>query len=154
MTLWRFSAAGRRRPVRPGAASRARRGAVVAECALILPLMALIMVGMFELGRAVMVKDVLSDAARKGCRRAVVPGMDNTKVTKDVTGVLQANNITTVNAKVVVLVNDQVADVSTAQAGDKVSVTVSVPFTDAGWTASLFLSKTTLASEAVAMMKQ
>jgi Flp pilus assembly protein TadG len=56
------------------------RGSALLEAALITPLVLLIMVGIFEVGRAYQTWQVLTNAAREGARAAVVPGADGTTV--------------------------------------------------------------------------
>ena len=50
-----------------------RRAAAAVELALIAPVLAAMLVGIFELGRGLMVKQALNDAARKGCERGTLP---------------------------------------------------------------------------------
>lgn len=59
---------------------RDERGSALVEAALITPLILLIMVGIFEVGRAFQTWQVLTNAAREGARAAVVPGADNATV--------------------------------------------------------------------------
>jgi Flp pilus assembly protein TadG len=51
---------------------RPHRGQALVEFALVLPLLILIMVGLFDLGRAVYADSTLSNAARVGSRVAIV----------------------------------------------------------------------------------
>ena len=53
-----------------GALSRTRRGAVIVELAIIAPVLIAMMLGMIELGRAIMVRQTLTSAARKAARDA------------------------------------------------------------------------------------
>jgi Flp pilus assembly protein TadG len=48
------------------------------ELAIVSPFLAIVMVGMFELTRVMMVKQILDEAARKGCRSGIVPGQGST----------------------------------------------------------------------------
>ncbi len=48
--------------------SSSRRGAAAVECALMLPLYVLLVLGAIDVGRAVAVKHTLAEAARAGCR--------------------------------------------------------------------------------------
>lgn len=146
----------RRYPVRSRTTSLApaREGIAAVELALVLPLFAAIMLGMFEFGRAVMVKEILSNAARKGARTAALPGRDNATVEADVNAVLSSHGLDTSKATIVTLVNDLSADVKMATAGDKVSVRVSLPFSAASWTKNFLLTNTSLASETLSMMRQ
>jgi Flp pilus assembly protein TadG len=59
---------------------RRRRGAVALEFVLLTGVLLLLIVGTVELGRAIMVRQVLVNAAREGARRAVVPGATDTEV--------------------------------------------------------------------------
>jgi len=58
-----------------------RRGSAAVEFALIAPFFVLISLGMFELGRAMMVKTSLSDAASKGCRAGILRQNGNASTT-------------------------------------------------------------------------
>ena len=51
----------------------AERGTALVEAALVMPLMLLIMLGIFEIGRAYQTWQVLTNAAREGARAAVLP---------------------------------------------------------------------------------
>jgi ABC-type transport system involved in Fe-S cluster assembly fused permease/ATPase subunit len=51
---------------------RSLRGQALVEFALVLPLLILVMVGLFDLGRAVYADSTLSNAARAGSRVAIV----------------------------------------------------------------------------------
>src|SRR5437762_244658 len=66
--LWRSSRVGseRRGPAR-------RAGIAAVEMAVVAPFLALIIMGMFELSRAVMVVELIDDAARKGCNTGYNP---------------------------------------------------------------------------------
>ena len=58
-----------------------RRGAAVVEMAIILPVLVLLIFGSLELGRAVMVKHILEEAARAGCRVATLENAQLSDVT-------------------------------------------------------------------------
>src|SRR5208282_221193 len=59
----------------PTAARRARRRGVAAvELAILAPFLGVLVMGMFEMGRLVMVKDILTDSVRKGGRTGATPG--------------------------------------------------------------------------------
>jgi Flp pilus assembly protein TadG len=68
-----------------------RTAAAVAEFACIAPLFALVLMGMIELSRGLMVKVILSDAARKGCRTGTRPDKANTDILSDCTEVMRDN---------------------------------------------------------------
>ncbi len=54
------------------ARARARRGQALVEFALVLPILVLLLLGIFEFGRAYNAYEVITDAAREATRRAVV----------------------------------------------------------------------------------
>jgi Flp pilus assembly protein TadG len=54
-------------------ASRSERGSVLLEMAMTLPLLLLVCVAIFELGRAYQTQQILTNAAREGARMAVLP---------------------------------------------------------------------------------
>ena len=58
-----------------------RRGAAVVEFALIAPIFILLVFGMIEFGRMVMVQQVLTNASREGARLAVLDGTTTSDVT-------------------------------------------------------------------------
>jgi Flp pilus assembly protein TadG len=59
---------------------RGERGQALVEAAIITPVVLLIMVGIFEVGRAYQTWQVLTNAAREGARAAVVPGASSVTV--------------------------------------------------------------------------
>ncbi len=70
------------------------RGQSVIEFALVLPLLLLILFGITEFGRAWMTLNILTSAAREGCRLAVVTGPDVPAVTARVTQVCNSAGVT------------------------------------------------------------
>jgi Flp pilus assembly protein TadG len=58
---------------------RARRGQALVEFALVLPLLLMLVIGVFEFGRAYNVYQVITDAAREGARTAVVADPSTTQ---------------------------------------------------------------------------
>ena len=54
-------------------AARSERGSVLLEMAMTLPLLLLVSVAIFELGRAYQTQQILTNAAREGARMAVLP---------------------------------------------------------------------------------
>ena len=133
---------------------RARRAVAAVEFAVVLPLIALLVTGTFEVGRAIMVRQALNDAARKGCRTGILPGQANAAITGDVNDVLTENSIAPSDATVAIQVNGQTVDARTAQQKDQLSVKVSLPYAKAAWTPLFFFSNTTLESDTLVMMRQ
>ena len=138
----------------PGRGRRLRRATAAVECAVIIPFLALIALGMIEITRAVQVKDILTDAARSGARQAIRPAAANASVTADINNNLTNANIPTAYATITILVNGKAVDALTAVKGDQITVKVSVPVTNVGWITPIFFSQSSVESETVVMMRQ
>jgi Flp pilus assembly protein TadG len=104
----------------------ARRGAVAIEFALVLPIFLLLVFGVIEVGRMVMVYQILTNGAREGARYAIVPGRteENTIAVMD-----DYFDNTTVGAATATI-SPAPED---ADSGDMLTATVSVPFGDVAW---------------------
>jgi len=114
------------------------------EFAVIAPLFFLLVFGMIEFGRMVMVQQIITNASREGARMAVLDG----STTADVEATIQAYlGGSTVNGAAVVVEPDPP---SSATYGAPVTVTVSVPFADVSWLpAPWFLAENTLTATTV-----
>jgi Flp pilus assembly protein TadG len=80
---------------------RNQRGQSVVEFALVLPLLLLVVFGITEFGRAWMTMNVITSAAREGCRLAVVTDPDVAGVTALVSDVCSSARVTPTNVTVV-----------------------------------------------------
>ncbi|MBN1590226.1 MAG: pilus assembly protein [Pirellulales bacterium] len=124
-----------------------RRGAAAVEFAIVAPVFFLMILGMIEVGRAVMVQQIITNASREGARLAVLPGTTATDVTNRVEEILANQTVT--GATVEILdESGGVVDPTTAQYGDVIKVTVSVPFSNVSWMPpwKYFKDKTLVAS--------
>jgi Flp pilus assembly protein TadG len=70
-----------------------KKGQSIIEFALVLPVLLLVLFGITEFGRAIMVTNILNTAAREGAREGVESG-DTTSVVEKANAVLQAANLT------------------------------------------------------------
>jgi Flp pilus assembly protein TadG len=132
-----------------------RHGLACVEFAAVLPILLFVMLGVCELGRAVMVKETLSYAARTACRAGSAPLASNTTINNKINTILTANRLRYADATVTILVNGQAVNASTATANDKISVKVSMPYSKVAWTGSfLYLTRQSVESETVVMMRQ
>lgn len=123
------------RRVEPAKARESRRGAAVVETAVVLPVFILVVLGMIEVGRAIMVAQLVENAAREAARSAIISGSTNQSVTDVATSSLQ-NSANVSAGSVGVTIN--VAGISggsvaTAQPRDLITVTVSVPYSSVSW---------------------
>jgi Flp pilus assembly protein TadG len=147
-----------------------RRGIAATELALLVPFLAALILGMCELGRAVMIKDTLTNAARKGCRTGTAVNKTYQDIINDVDNILTDNNIPVADATVTVQIASYTGSSTapswgsyttvTNNAGftvnplDKISVQVSIPATDVLWFGTHFMSNTAVESETLVMLRQ
>jgi Flp pilus assembly protein TadG len=123
---------------------RYRRAAAAVEFAVVAPVFLLLVFGMIEYGRMVMVYQVITNASREGARTAVLDGATTTSVTTAVNSYLTAGAVS--GATVTVSPNPP----SGAQYGDPVTVTVSIPFSQVSWLPSpMYLGSRTLSAATV-----
>ena len=123
---------------------RNRRAAAAVEFAIVAPVFFLLVFGMIEYGRMVMVQQVLTNASREGARAAVLDGATVAQVQTTVNSYLTSGSIT--GATVTVSPNP----LSGAEFGDPVTVTVSIGFNQVSWLPSpMYLGGTTLSSATV-----
>lgn len=88
------------RKMNPRRLIRTNRGQAVIEFALVLPLLLLVLFGITEFGRAWMTVNILTQAAREGCRLAAVTGPDIALVNDRATEVCTSAGITPTNITV------------------------------------------------------
>jgi Flp pilus assembly protein TadG len=139
----------------PGApfTASARRGAAVVEFAVVAVLFVFLMLGLLEISRALVVKQALSDTARRACRTGSQPETSNAAIINDVNNLLTDNSIAASNATITILVNGVAVDASTAQQNDKISVKVSVPASKVLWVTAIFMNSQAIESSTVVMMR-
>jgi Flp pilus assembly protein TadG len=111
----------------------ARRGAAVVEFAVLAPLLFLLIFGMIEYGRMVMVQQLITNASREGARVAILDGMTNA----DVIDAVQEKLGSAVPCLDSDVVTDP-ADITTAIGGASVTVSVGVNFADVSWLPEAF----------------
>jgi Flp pilus assembly protein TadG len=132
--------------------------------AFIVPILGIIMLGMFELSRAVMVKQTLTAAARKGCRTGIIYQYGNTDITNDSTNIMRDSgyDVTLFNPPTIGSITITVTapdgtvldDALDAPSGSVVSVQVSIPVSSVLWVSSYYLPSSDFESDVVVMMKQ
>ena len=133
----------------------ARSAAAAVEMALVASFLGLLVYGMVELSRGMMVKEILSNAARKGCNTGIKPNKTNTDIVNDVNNILADNNIDSTKATITILVRGQAySSTNPPKAQDPVSVQVSIPVSATTWGSMVILAGQQIESEAVVMMRQ
>jgi len=134
------------RPLYPPKAAR-RHGAAAVEFAFVASLLILLVFGMIEFGRMLMVQEILVNAAREGARKAVLPGATDAQTQTTVDDYLKNSGITTQTRSVS-------PSTDSASGGTAITVTVSVAYKDVSWLPKMqFLSSTNL-SASVVMRKE
>ena len=120
-----------------------RRGAAVVEFAMVVPVFVLLVFGMIEFGRAVMVQQVLVNATREGARQAVLDGSTLADVQARIDVYLLASSINGATTTVT-------PAPEAAGFGEPVVVTISVPFEDVSWLPTpQYIGATTLTASSV-----
>ena len=104
-----------------------RRGAAVVEFAFVAPVFFVLVFGMIEFGRMVMVQQIITNASREGARRAVLDGATTGEVENTVDTYLASGSIS--GADIDVDPNPP----SNAGYGEPVTVTVTVNFDEVSW---------------------
>ena len=105
-----------------------RRGATAVEFALVAPVFILLILGMIEFGRMVMVQQLLTNASREGARQAVLDGSTVTQIKTVIEDYLSDTSVPVDTNNISVT-----PDPSTAEFGDPITVSVMVPYSDVSW---------------------
>ena len=121
-----------------------RRGAAAVEFAVVAPLFFLMVFGMIEFGRMIMVQQVITNASREGARMAVLDGATTDTVQTAVQTYLHGATVGSAD----VTVNP--SPPSSAGYGEPVTVTVSINFNQVSWLPSpMFLGGKALSAATV-----
>ncbi|HUY36335.1 MAG TPA: TadE family protein [Pirellulales bacterium] len=124
--------------------SRRRRGATVVEMAFVAPVFFLLVLGMIEFGRAMMVAALLANAAQQGARAGALDGAQTSDVTNAVNNYLSDAMISGASTSVTP------SPPSSAGAGQDVTVTVSIGYSQVTWVpAPRYLGGTTLSATSI-----
>ncbi|MDY0166200.1 MAG: pilus assembly protein [Thermoguttaceae bacterium] len=105
-----------------------RRGAAAVEFAIVAPLFFLLIFGIIEFGRMIMVQQIITNASREGARVAVLDGATTGEVDSKVANYLQGANI---HRGASITVSPDPPD--SAGWGEPVTVTVTIPFSQVTW---------------------
>jgi Flp pilus assembly protein TadG len=135
------------RPVASGPAARGRSrfAASTVEFAVVASVLFPMVLGIIEIGRGLMVVHVLTAAACRGCRTAVIEGRTQSDVATAAQQVLDGAGIK--GATITVQVNNAPADPAAAQAGDEITVIVSVPVGKISWVPLVHYLKNNLSAQ-------
>jgi Flp pilus assembly protein TadG len=126
----------------------------MAEFIVVFPILLIAILGMIELGRGVMVQQIITNAAREGVRRAVVPEATNDAVSTLVDNYLVTTSLGAESRQVEIFdESGQPLDLSTAAPHSVVMVRVSVPYNEVGFVIPRYITKPTMAAQ-VQMRKE
>lgn len=124
-----------------------RRGAVMVEMALVLPIFFTVVLGIIEFGRAMMVGNLVTNATREGARLAILDGTTNTEVTDAVktflasAATLNANDVTvTITTQAAAGNPDPGGNVANCKPRDLITVQVQVPFNKVAYVPGKYLA--------------
>lgn len=106
---------------------KSRTGAAVAEFAVVAPVMIMLTMGMMEVGRMVMVKQLMVSASREGARLGSLPGASENEVLARVNQELSSVGINGVSVTVTP------ANLVAATSGTPVTVSLSVHASQISW---------------------
>lgn len=125
----------------PRSNNRQRTGAYIVEYAFVAPIFFLVVLGIFEIGRACMVVELLTEAARQACRKSVIEGTSGPAAQQAAIDYLTGVGINGETASV--YVNGQpigTTDLSTMPAYTDITVVVSVPASNVTWVPAGFIT--------------
>lgn len=104
-----------------------RTGAAVVEFAVVAPLLVMLTFGMIEIGRIVMVKQLMINASREGARLAVLPSSTEYQVIQQVQSELSSAYV----SGATITLNP--ASLASAPAGTPVTVSIAVNSASVSW---------------------
>jgi Flp pilus assembly protein TadG len=110
--------------------TKGRRGASAVEMAFVAPVFLTLILGIIESSRLGMVSQMMTTAAREGCRVAVLVGSTQSEVQNRVNAVLNGSGITV--GKVTPTCTGSYSW-DTSPAGTPITVSLSVPYSQVSW---------------------
>ena len=127
---------------------RSRSGAAVVELAAVLPFLMALLLGQIEAARLGMVSQLLTTAAREGCRVAVINGKTQSDVQTRIDAVLAGSGIS------VGTVNPTPSSWTTASGGTAITVSLSVPYSSVSWLPTPYYLKYATVSASATMSSE
>ena len=120
------------------------------EFAVVAPLFFLLVFGMIEFGRMVMVQQVITNASREGARVAVLDGAETSDVLLAVDTYTTAASVEGAEVRILGPNGETLDPPSSAGYGAPVTVEVSIPFDQVSWLPSpMFLGGSTMSATTV-----
>lgn len=132
--------------LRPPARRKQRRGAALVEAALVLPVFVGVTLGIVEFGRAMMIGQLVTNAAREGARLAIIEGSTNSDVEATVRNFLQQSaGASAANVGITITIAQATGNpnpggsLESSHSKDVVTVRVEVPFSSVSFVKGSFL---------------
>jgi Flp pilus assembly protein TadG len=119
------------------------------ELAVILPVFVTLVFAMLEAARMCMVAQLLTNAAREGCRVAATNGKKWTDATARIAATLTPSNLNTL-----VTIATPTTLPENTHLGDRITVTITVPFATVNWLPTPFFYKSTTISATAVMSSE
>ncbi len=131
-----------------------RRGAAVVELAIVAPILLMIVFGVVEFGRAMMVSHVLTTVARNGARKAILDDATNANVSDLVKNrCSEMLNVDSASVGVTISIEpgpenaDPGNSLNNSNRGDQCTVTVTLPFNEVTLIPAAYLSGSIFSAE-------
>lgn len=118
------------------------------EMAFVLPVFITVVLGLIEVGRGIMVAQLMSNAAREAARAAIVDGATNTSVSDIAKNFLASAAKVSANDVSVTITTGSGGQVSAAQPRELITVDVTIPFSKVSWLPPKYLAGKNLAATA------
>jgi Flp pilus assembly protein TadG len=139
---------------RSDSTSRRRPGAAIVEMAMVLPIFVMIVLGIIEFGRAMMVGQMVTNAAREATRLAIIDGSTNSTVSSWITEFLNDSiGVSASDVTVTITVDaapgnpDPLDQIGNALPRDLVKVKVAVPFDKVSYITGDYLNGKNLSAQ-------
>jgi hypothetical protein len=117
------------RPNRPR-----RRGAAMLEMAIVLPIFLMLVLGIIEMGRVMMIGQMATNGVREAARRAIVPGATHQRIIDTVNGYLAAAGVSETGRQVFLMNSaGQRVDLSQIGSHEAVTLRVRLPYSENTW---------------------
>jgi Flp pilus assembly protein TadG len=113
-----------------------RSGTAAVELAVCLPMLLIVITGVWEVGRMVQAQAIIANAAREGGRQAAAGLTNNATIVQNVVNDMNMNGLTGVTTSMVTLTNQTSSGRSNPQTAnqlDQFNLTVVVPYSSIRW---------------------